>query len=403
MVKQLGILTYFLTLLSADLRWGELPYIMNKLNNLGLSNEELKNLSYQERCNLLNKNPVLVARHFQYKVEVSFKKTILDGPLRKTKYYAIRIEFQEIGSPHVHSFIWIFNAPNIQNETVYIEFIEKTINAQLPDHLKGPELFELVKTYQVHVHSRRMYNKNECHFSYGGYFTEKTIIATPLNSQFSNDEKEEILTWRNALLKKAKGYIDIDLNPAKVNVKDLTRVTVTQPLSFQEILDELEISKEDYYRALSISKDEDLELHLKRQPNFCFVNNYFDIGLKGWQANMDIQPVFNEYKAVAYMCQYFSKTEDQCSQVMKQAAKEAFENNMHHNDTMKTIAKAYLSNGEYSVQETVYHILPELKLRRIFPAVYFVNTNLLEERVQILVPEKELSRLPDDSPNIFNI
>ena len=88
---------------------------------------------------------------------------------------------------------------------------------------------------------------------------------------------------------------------------------------------------------------------------------------------------------------------------MKQAAKEAFENNMHHNDTMKTIAKAYLSNGEYSVQETVYHILPELKLRRIFPAVYFVNTNLLEERVQILVPEKELSRLPDDSPNIFNI
>ena len=82
------------------------------------------------------------------------------------------------------------------------------------------------------------------------------------------------------MLKKAKGYIDIDLNPAKVNVKDPTKVNVTQPLSFQEILDELEISKEDYYRALSISKDEDLELHLKRQPSFCFVNNYFDIGLK---------------------------------------------------------------------------------------------------------------------------
>ena len=103
---------------------------------------------------------------------------------------------------------------------------------------------------------------------------------------------------------------------------------------------------------------------------------------------MDIQPVFNEYKAVTYMCQYFSKTDDQCSRAMKQAAKEAFENNMHHHDTMKTIARAHLSNRERSVQEAVYHILPGLKLRRIFPSVYFVNLNLPEERVKVLLSEK---------------
>ena len=74
---------------------------------------------------------------------------------------------------------------------------------------------------------------------------------------------------------------------------------------------------------------------------------------------------------------------------------------MHHHDTMKAIAKAYLSNREYSVQEEVYNILPELKLKRIFPALYFVNTNLSEEGVQVLLPEKELSRLPDDSLSIF--
>ena len=82
---------------------------------------------------------------------------------------------------------------------------------------------------------------------------------------------------------------------------------------------------------------------------------------------------------------------------MKQAAKEAFENNMHHHDTMKTIAKAYLGSREYSIQEVVYHILPELKPRRIFPAVCFVNTNLPEERVKVLLSEKELSKLLDDS------
>ena len=137
-------------------------------------------------------------------------------------------------------------------------------------------------------------------------------------------------------------------------------------MNVKEILDELEISKADYYRAVSISKDENLELHLKRKPNSCFANNYFDVDLKAWQENIYIQPVFNEYKAVRYMCQYFSKTEDRCSRAMKQTAKEAFENNIHHHDTMKAIAKAYLMNQECSVKDSVYHILPELKPRRIF-------------------------------------
>ena len=148
-------------------------------------------------------------------------------------------------------------------------------------------------------------------------FTEKTVIEKPLDSELANDEKKEVLGWRNTLLKKVKKYFDDNLNPAKVNVIDPTKDNFTQPLSIQEILDELEISKDDYYKSLSVSRDDNLELILKRQPNSCFVNTYFDVGLKAWQANMDIQPVFNEYKAVTYMCQYFFKTENQCSQAMK--------------------------------------------------------------------------------------
>ena len=115
---------------SAGLRWEELPYIINKLKNLRLSGEKLKKLSYKDRCNLLNNNPVLVARNFQYKVEVFFKDITLDGPLGKTKYYANHIEFQGRGSSHVHSFVWILNPPNIQDEAAYISFVKKTINAQ---------------------------------------------------------------------------------------------------------------------------------------------------------------------------------------------------------------------------------------------------------------------------------
>ena len=63
---------------------------------------------------------------------------------------------------------------------------------------------------------------------------------------------------------------------------------------------------------------------------------------------------------------------------MKQTAKEAFDNNMHHHDTMKAIVKTYLSNLGCSVKEPVGHILAELKLRRIFPTIDFVNKNLPE-------------------------
>ena len=54
-----------------------------------------------------------------------------------------------------------------------------------------------------------------------------------------------------------------------------------------------------------------------------------------------------------------------------------------------------------SLQEVVYHNLPELKLRRVFRVTHFVDTNVLEERTQVLLSKKELIELPDDSQNIF--
>ena len=86
---------------------------------------------------------------------------------------------------------------------------------------------------------------------------------------------------------------------------DLIKDNFTLPPSVKEVLDKLESSKDDYYRAISISKDEQLELYLKKETNSCFVNNYFNVGFKAWRANMGIQPVFNEYKALKYTCQYF--------------------------------------------------------------------------------------------------
>ena len=78
------------------------------------------------------------------------------------------------------------------------------------------------------------------------------------------------------------------------------------------------VTKEDYQRALSISLDSDFELHLKRPLHSCFIT-----GLNGFAANVDLQPVFNHYKCITYVCSYFTKDETECSQAIISAAKEA--------------------------------------------------------------------------------
>ena len=89
MVKQLGCPTSFMTLSSADLRWNELISIIAELNNLKLSEEDIEKTPYHDRHKLLNSNPVLVARHFQYRVECFFRQIVMDRPSGKTKYYVV--------------------------------------------------------------------------------------------------------------------------------------------------------------------------------------------------------------------------------------------------------------------------------------------------------------------------
>ena len=71
-------------MLCADLRWDELTHNLC-LNNLCLTDEEIRNLKYQQPTKLLNGNPALVGRYFQYKVQVFFNEIVLDGTLGKKK------------------------------------------------------------------------------------------------------------------------------------------------------------------------------------------------------------------------------------------------------------------------------------------------------------------------------
>ena len=396
MVKQLGLPTYFLTLSCADLRWNELLTIIAKLNNVELSEEDY---DYIRKCNFLNQNPVFTAKHFQYRVEVFFKEIILGkgGPLGPVKYYVIKVEFQFRGSPHIHSFLWVVNAPVLskENKEEYIKFIDKLIRTDLPDPNEEPGLHKLVSDFQIHSHSNscRKYKNIPCRFHFGRFFTNQIIVAEPLSENLSEMTRNRILKSRSKVLKKVKEYIDDNLDPHKATYKD--------PKGIPDILQKLNLSPDQYYEALSISSDQDFEVHFRRPPNSCFVNNYFAKGLLAWQANMDIQPVFNYYKAVSYMCSYFSKSESESSLAMQKAAEETRNSKLDFKERMKKLAVAFLSNRQCSLQEAVYQVMPELWLRKCFPRIVFANSNLPEKRYRICKSKEELAELPESSTEVF--
>ena len=156
-------------------------------------------------------NPVLLPKHFQYRVEVFFKEIVVDSPLGKVTYHAIRAEFQFRGSPHIHSFVWILNAPKLTKDTKdeYISFVDGIIKADIPDPNNKTKLYKMVKTYQLHSHSKscRKYKNVNCRYSFGKSFADKTIVTEPLLKKL-NEEKNSKLQQRQSVLDKVKEYID---------------------------------------------------------------------------------------------------------------------------------------------------------------------------------------------------
>ena len=114
-----------------------------------------------------------------------------------------------------------------------------------------------------------------------------------------------------------------------------------------------------------------------------------------------MQPVFNHYKCITYVCSYFTKDETECSQAIANAAKEAKAANMNIRDGLKKIGAAFLSTREVSSQECVYRSMPELWLRKIFPKTVFVSTDLPGKRVCVAKTQEELDELDDESTDIF--
>ena len=87
------------------------------------------------------------------------------------------------------------------------------------------------------------------------------------------------------------------------------------------------------------------------------MSNYNPVLLKAWQVNIDLQPVYNHYKAVSYMT---TKSENSTSEAMKQAVQKIKLANLSARVAMKELAYSLICSRQMSVQDSIYLCLPEL-------------------------------------------
>ncbi len=80
---------YFFMTSCADFRWPKLFQIIARTQAKNLTDDQVEEMSYNERCSMLNLNPVVFAKHFQQRVETVFTEILVSkpNPIGKIVYY----------------------------------------------------------------------------------------------------------------------------------------------------------------------------------------------------------------------------------------------------------------------------------------------------------------------------
>jgi hypothetical protein len=376
MIRQLGTPTRFLTLSAADMKWRDMIQVIARQYVVKCSDEEVANLSFEQKSNWLRRNPVTAARHFQYRLNAFFNDFLKSNanPLGEMEDYVIRVEFQARGSPHAHNVIWIKNAPKFGHDSdeEVCKFIDNYVSCAIPE--KDCKLKELVLSLQQHKHSSYCKRGRSCRFHFPQPPSVETLIAQPIT------DDDDINSISNVLNKVHKQLVDGNVD-----------------VTIEELLVNAGVQRAHYEKALRTSTRGNA-IVLKRKPNECKINNYNPHVMLAWQANTDIQYVLNAYACVMYVASYMMKSERAMGELLK--------NVMNENRTeklklqLRKVGSAFLNHREVSAQEAVYRIL-SMPMKHLSRTVVFVDTNPKSNRIGVLKDFNAISQLEDNDENVF--
>lgn len=385
MIRQLGPASLFCSFSAAETQWiHRLRILVKIIDNKEYTDSQLENLNWEEKCRLIQSDPVTCARHFDYQVSQFLQKFLMgkEAPLGKIADWFYRVEYQQRGSPHIHMLIWLENAPvfGVNDDHEVTAFVDNIISCSKPSH--NPTLLQLVNR-QVHRHSHtcRKGVVARCRFNYPQPPMRCTKILKPLESEteISSTTKHKA-AWKS---------IQQQLNDMKEG----------NNMSFDDLLNKLGVSEEDYILAIRASL-KCPTIFLKRQPSELRINNYNAACLEAWRANMDIQFVLDVYACAMYIVSYISKAQKGMSELLRNACAEARKGNSTIKQQVRDIGNRFLNSVEISAQEAVY-ILLHLPMRKSSRQVVFINTCPPKDRVQMLKPFENIKEVDDEDEDVY--
>ncbi|KAK3105661.1 hypothetical protein FSP39_002926 [Pinctada imbricata] len=377
MIRQLGLPTWFMSLSSADTRWPFLLKSLAKLDGKILSDDDVSNLSWQERSTLVQKDPIACSRIFNDRVQ-QFIKIFLKSPHQPVGHvtdYFYRVEFQQRGSPHIHMLVWVDDAPKYPKDSdeAVVEFVDNYVTCS-NEKDKLSTLIEL----QTHKHSKtcRKKGKAVCRFGFPLPPLRTTMLLEPLETDIEK-------------YKKKYDEIQNKMNKYKDGMN----------FSYDQFLKEVVDMPQDEYIKCIRSSINGPKVFLKRTPSEVRVNMYNENLLQAWNANIDLQFVLDPYACAMYIVSYISKSQRGMSALMDRACKEARQGNMDIKKQVRHIGNHFLNSVEVSAQEASYLVL-QMPLTKGSRDVIFINTSPPHERVVLLKQQSDLMELSPESTDI---
>ena len=347
MIRQLGNPTWFCSFSVAETRLIHLIKILGCLiDNKDYTDDEVTQMTWQKKSELIQKDPVTCARNFKRMVQLFIHEFIKSScqPIGEVVDFFYRVEFQQRGSPHIHGLFWIKNAPEYGRDCDgdVIKFVDSYISCKSD----SDDLSELVNL-QRHKHSKTCKKKGRaiCRFNFPLPPMPRTVILEPLSE---SDLDENVAD----LLKEALGRIRWLLNS----------INADETMTFAEFLEKLDLTEQQYIKAIRLTLKHSTLL-LKRSPCEIRINCYNPHLLKAWRANMDIQFVLDPYACAVYILSYITKGQRGMSKLLCKACEEAKESNKNVVGKVRHIGTKFLNAVEISAQEAVYLVL-QMPLRR---------------------------------------
>lgn len=381
MIRQLGLPTWFVSLSAADTHWPDLLQCLSKLvDNKDLTYEQVDQLDWPNKTRLVQSDPVTCVRYFDHRVQVFIYNVLKSQhePLGKISDFFYRVEFQQRGSPHIHMLLWVQNAPIFDDDTdkTVASYIDKYITCTSSVHTNVMKYVDL----QRHKHSKSCRKKGKaiCRFGFPHAPINTTQILRPLTTDTDENSTNE------------QNYDKI-INMLK-EMKDGSEK------SFEEMLNELKLTEEEYITALRYSLSEP-KIFLHRTPSEIRINPYMKSLLHAWKANQDVQYIMDAYACAMYIVAYISKSQKGMSQLLHNACKEAKQDNMNLRESVKHIGNKFLNSVEISAQEAAYLVL-QLPISKATRDVLFINTSHPDERTFMLKDKATLKEMPGKSTDI---